>query len=267
METGSTIMGSSGGLAHTNEDSVDGSIELDGLALPPFTLVVLAAGDEPMISAGAPSRAVLIGGEPLGHRHMWWNFVSSRKERIVQAADDWAAGRFAEVHTLEREPALHAANQVAHSALPGVRAHLGDSRAVLPGIVASLGGKRAVYWLDGHWSGAGTAGEDDPCPLLDELACLGTRPQDIVLIDDARLFLGAPPLPHDPARWPGIGQVLAALPGAAGAGASKAPPLVQVVDDVIFSMPDEPALRSLLLAWAQMRAAELEDAFLARQGG
>jgi redox-sensitive bicupin YhaK (pirin superfamily) len=77
--------------------SVDGSIELDGLALPPFTLVVLAAGDEPMISAQGPSRAVLIGGEPLGHRHMWWNFVSSRKERIVQAADDWAAGRFATV--------------------------------------------------------------------------------------------------------------------------------------------------------------------------
>ena len=177
------------------------------------------------------------------------------------ATTRWAAGRFAEVHTIEREPALHAANQAALSALPGVRAHLGDSRAVLPGIVASLGGKRAVYWLDGHWSGAGTAGEDDPCPLLDELACLGTRPQDIVLIDDARLFLGAPPLPHDPARWPGIGQVLAALPSAG------TPPLVQVVDDVIFSMPDEPALRSLLLAWAQMRAAELEDAFLARQGG
>lgn len=175
------------------------------------------------------------------------------------ATTRWAAGRFAEVHTIEREPALHAANQAALSALPGVQAHLGDSRAVLPGIVASLGAKRAVYWLDGHWSGAGTAGEDDPCPLLDELACLASRPQDIVLIDDARLFLGAPPLPHDPARWPGIAQVLASLPGAPRA-------LVQVVDDVIFSMPDEPALRSLLLAWAQMRAAELEDEFLARQG-
>jgi hypothetical protein len=34
---------------------------------------------------------VLIGGEPLGPRHMWWNFVSSRKERIVEAADAWAA--------------------------------------------------------------------------------------------------------------------------------------------------------------------------------
>ena len=40
---------------------------------------------------------MLIGGEALGQRHIWWNFVSSNKERIVQAADDWAAGRFAAV--------------------------------------------------------------------------------------------------------------------------------------------------------------------------
>ena len=40
----------------------------------------------------------MIGGEPLdAPRHMWWNFVSSRKERIVQAADDWEAGRFTPV--------------------------------------------------------------------------------------------------------------------------------------------------------------------------
>ena len=38
-----------------------------------------------------------IGGEPLGPRHVWWNFVSSRRERIVQAADDWAAQRLGAV--------------------------------------------------------------------------------------------------------------------------------------------------------------------------
>jgi hypothetical protein len=40
---------------------------------------------------------LLLGGEPLGHRFIWWNFVSSRKERIEQAAEDWKAGRFAAV--------------------------------------------------------------------------------------------------------------------------------------------------------------------------
>jgi redox-sensitive bicupin YhaK (pirin superfamily) len=73
---------------------VDGPVELDGAVVPPFTMVLVAAGEEPMISATGTARAVLIGGEPLGHRHMWWNFVSSRKDRIVQAADDWAEGRF-----------------------------------------------------------------------------------------------------------------------------------------------------------------------------
>jgi len=73
---------------------VDGAVQLDGEAVPPFTMVVLAPGDEPMLSASSTARAVLIGGDPLGHRHLWWNFVSSRKERLLQAADDWAAGRF-----------------------------------------------------------------------------------------------------------------------------------------------------------------------------
>ena len=54
----------------------------------------LTAGDEPLLTADDEARVVLIGGEPLGPRHIWWNFVSSRKERIVPAADDWRAGRF-----------------------------------------------------------------------------------------------------------------------------------------------------------------------------
>jgi len=73
---------------------VDGAVELDGTPLPPQTMTVIAPGDEPLLSASSTARAVLIGGEPLGHRFLWWNFVSSRKERLLQAADDWAAGRF-----------------------------------------------------------------------------------------------------------------------------------------------------------------------------
>jgi redox-sensitive bicupin YhaK (pirin superfamily) len=73
---------------------VEGDAQLDGVDLPPGQMLVLAPGEEPMLSADADARVVLIGGAPLGHRHMWWNFVSSRKERIVQAADDWAAQRF-----------------------------------------------------------------------------------------------------------------------------------------------------------------------------
>lgn len=73
---------------------VAGTFELDGERVEPHRMVVLAPGDEPMISASEDARVVLVGGAPLGHRFIYWNFVSSRKERLVQAADDWAAQRF-----------------------------------------------------------------------------------------------------------------------------------------------------------------------------
>ena len=76
---------------------IDHAFQLDGDTVLPNRMVLIAEGDEPLISAEAGARVVLIGGEPLGHRHLYWNFVSSRKERIVQAADDWQAGRFAMV--------------------------------------------------------------------------------------------------------------------------------------------------------------------------
>ncbi len=76
---------------------VEGDAQLDGEDIPPGRMVVLAADDDAMLSADAGARVVLVGGAPLGHRHIWWNFVSSRKERIAQAADDWAAQRLGTV--------------------------------------------------------------------------------------------------------------------------------------------------------------------------
>ena len=77
--------------------SADHDVELDGMLLPAFTMAVLEAGSEPVLSAPRGGRIVLIGGTPLGHRFMAWNFVSSRKERIAQAQDDWQAQRFERV--------------------------------------------------------------------------------------------------------------------------------------------------------------------------
>ncbi|MDR3373138.1 MAG: pirin family protein [Ancalomicrobiaceae bacterium] len=59
-------------------------------------MLVFKPGGEPALEAvDGPARLMLLGGEPLGQRFMWWNFVSSRKERIEQAKADWAAGRMA----------------------------------------------------------------------------------------------------------------------------------------------------------------------------
>ncbi len=63
----------------------------------PGVLAVLPAGAALTLAAPQATRVVLIGGAPLGRRYMWWNFVSSRRERIAQAADDWEADRLGRV--------------------------------------------------------------------------------------------------------------------------------------------------------------------------
>jgi redox-sensitive bicupin YhaK (pirin superfamily) len=60
-------------------------------------MVVLVPGSRTALHAEHRARIVMIGGEPLGHRFMVWNFVSSRRQRIVQAQEDWQAQRFAKV--------------------------------------------------------------------------------------------------------------------------------------------------------------------------
>jgi redox-sensitive bicupin YhaK (pirin superfamily) len=60
--------------------------------------VVLEPGTTMTVSSPEPARLVVIGGEPLdAPRHMWWNFVSSRKDRIIQASADWEAQRMGRV--------------------------------------------------------------------------------------------------------------------------------------------------------------------------
>jgi redox-sensitive bicupin YhaK (pirin superfamily) len=74
----------------------DGEASLDGLALAPSTLYVLRPGIRATLRSEGGGRVMLCGGAPLdGPRHVFWNFVSSRRERIDQAKDDWKAGRFA----------------------------------------------------------------------------------------------------------------------------------------------------------------------------
>jgi len=77
--------------------AVDHDFELDGERVPAFTMVVLDAASEPVLSAPRGGRIVLVGGAPLGHRFIVWNFVSTRKDRIGQAQDDWEAQRFERV--------------------------------------------------------------------------------------------------------------------------------------------------------------------------
>lgn len=77
---------------------VDGAVTLDDEGYDAGTMLVLKPGAQPRVTAQAATRIMLLGGAPLdGERHLWWNFVSSSKERIEEAKRDWREGRFAPV--------------------------------------------------------------------------------------------------------------------------------------------------------------------------
>jgi redox-sensitive bicupin YhaK (pirin superfamily) len=77
---------------------LEGEAQLDGADIPMRHLVVLDPGRPVRLRAKTPLKAMLFGGAPLdGPRHLWWNFVSSSKERIEQAKQDWRDGRFGAV--------------------------------------------------------------------------------------------------------------------------------------------------------------------------
>jgi len=73
----------------------EGDASLDNERLENFTLYVLAPGQPMTLKAEAPSRVMLLGGEAFPtQRHVFWNFVSSSRDRINQAKEDWKARRF-----------------------------------------------------------------------------------------------------------------------------------------------------------------------------
>ena len=75
--------------------TVSGAIEIAGDGFGPGQLLVFRPGDRISVRATQTARFMVLGGEPMdGPRHRWWNFVSSRPERIEQAKEDWRRARF-----------------------------------------------------------------------------------------------------------------------------------------------------------------------------
>jgi redox-sensitive bicupin YhaK (pirin superfamily) len=83
---------------------VSGQVEIAGESFTAGRLVVFRPGDAITITARSDAHLVLLGGAAMdGPRHIWWNFVSSRKERIEQAKADWKLARFDTVPGDEQE--------------------------------------------------------------------------------------------------------------------------------------------------------------------
>jgi redox-sensitive bicupin YhaK (pirin superfamily) len=77
--------------------AVRGEAMLDDQLVAPYTLAVLEASRMVKVTSREGARFAVVGGTPLGPRHMWWNFVSTRKGRILQASEDWEAQRMGHV--------------------------------------------------------------------------------------------------------------------------------------------------------------------------
>ena len=74
---------------------VGGEARLDGYPLDLYALVVLKPGEAMTLSSSRGAKVMLLGGEAFTtHRYVYWNFVSSSRDRIEQAKQDWQAGRF-----------------------------------------------------------------------------------------------------------------------------------------------------------------------------
>src|ERR1700709_214395 len=76
----------------------EGEVEIAGTRYQSPQMLIFRPGDRITVKALKPTRMMFLGGDALeGPRHIWWNFVSSSKERIEHAKPDWKTGRFAHV--------------------------------------------------------------------------------------------------------------------------------------------------------------------------
>lgn len=116
-----------------------------------------------------------------------------------------ASSYFKQVFTIEASDALFIAARERLQHLSNIELVHGSSPNILRNLSITLSDQSAIYWLDAHWCGSVTAGENHECPILDELEAIGNlNSQSVILIDDARLFIAPPPRPHNPDEWPRI---------------------------------------------------------------
>lgn len=143
----------------------------------------------------------------------------------------WAAEHFQKVFTIEFAKHIYEATSTAYSHVKNIEFLWGHTKEQLKLVVPQLK-EPALFWLDAHWMGGGTAGENDECPLLEELQIINdSECEHFILIDDARLFLSPPPSPHCIEQWPGMNEIIATL----SAGRSR---YTVIFEDAIISVPD-----------------------------
>ncbi|MEO6682253.1 MAG: class I SAM-dependent methyltransferase [Ginsengibacter sp.] len=142
----------------------------------------------------------------------------------------WAARHFDNVYTIEIDPEISKATASRPECPENIEFLVGNSKDVLPELVENIHSP-SLFWLDGHWCNISEVGKDMECPLIDEIKALKNFQSSVILIDDARAFLGPLPPPHDDSQWPRIDEIILLLK------AQFPDNLVTIADDVIYCIP------------------------------
>lgn len=136
---------------------------------------------------------------------------------------------FKQVFTIEKSAIMHQKAQQNLADINNITLLLGDTREHLSSIIEK--NDNILFWLDAHYSGGDTYGVDDECPLIEELTIIFQQADNcIILVDDARLFLSPPPLPHQWQNWPSIFDISKIIPKGWQ---------VIVFEDVIYIYPED----------------------------
>jgi len=178
-----------------------------------------------LIYTGAPKDLIL----KLKYKYGLVNFIESGTYEGNTAV--WAASYFDNVITIEYSQKIYNETIKKHGKIKNIKFIFGDSRVVINKIVQDIN-TPSLFWLDSHWSCGNTYGENDECPLIDEINSILKSPHThFILIDDARLFLSPPPLPHHPEQWPSIDEVIMKIKS------TSHNYYIAILDDVIIAVP------------------------------
>lgn len=142
----------------------------------------------------------------------------------------WASRHFDSVTTIEYSEQIYKKVTQKYAHIKNIEFRFGHTTSQLKELLLILE-EPAIFWLDAHWSGGETYGKDDECPLVKEINLINqSEIEHFILIDDARLFMAPPPLPHKIDNWPNLSEVLITINSARDR-------YVVIIDDVIISVP------------------------------
>jgi hypothetical protein len=178
-----------------------------------------------LVRMGAPTEII----EKLAATFQVKNFVKTGT--YYGHTSIWASKNFQNVFTIEFSQAMYQQVIDKLNKISNLHCFLGDSRTELQKIIQTLQGS-SIFWLDAHWSGGNTYGNNDECPLLTEIKIINNSPHEhFIFIDDARYFTSPPQPPHQIEQWPDITKVIHQLQSGNGEK------YIVIIEDVIIAVP------------------------------